>query len=557
MQLPLGYDDFAALKDNNLKFVDKSLLIKNILEDSAQVLVITRPRRFGKTLNLSMLHYFFAAEVYGNQTCELFDELYIAQHPEVMSHQGQYPVIALTFKDLKAENISDFYGSLARIISNLYEEHDAVLNRDKFYAHDIQEYDALLSRTATSLQLQNSLHFLSKCLYRQYGKKVILLLDEYDTPIQSGYIHHYYDEVIGPIRGLLSPMLKNNRYLHKAVLTGILRVSKESLFSGVNNLVVCSMLSDDYAEYFGFTEKEVEQLLIEAGLQEQSSQVKQWYNGYQIGNTVLYNPWSMVSCIRKQGLLQPYWVNTSDNMLAQRLLTQADLGIKEKIQNLMKGDPIDVAVDEHFVFADLERNESALWSLLLMTGYLKVIDQFVSPQGLLSCQVSIPNLEVKSLYARLITEWLSHDRGIRWYNEFLARLLAGDVAAFESDLQYMVEQIASVHDMAREPEAFYQGLLLGLTACLHAGDYRIQSNRESGHGRYDIAIIPRDPKKIGIIIELKQVPKKELHTGAQAALRQIEERHYIADLQQHGVAHVCKIGIAFNGKHLRAISQQS
>jgi len=557
MLLPLGQADFVELIDSQLEFVDKSLLIKDVLLDSAKVILIARPRRFGKTLNLSMLRYFFAEKVQNRQTQGMFDRFKIAAYPSCMQYQGQYPVIALTFKDLKMPDYPSLCARFAEIIADLYEEHAAVVLTGALSPRQKKQYDAVLAGTASILELQSALKFLIRYLYQHYGKKVILLLDEYDIPIQSGYMHEYYDEAVNLIRGLLSPALKDNSDLHKAVLTGVLRVSKESLFSGFNNLIVYSVLDQRYAEYFGFTETEVESLLIERHLEHKLPDIKHWYNGYQIGDQVIYNPWSIVSCINNYGILQSYWVNTSDNVLVKRLLINARLNVKEKIQSLMQGSPIEVTINEHFVFGELASEESTVWSLLLMTGYLKVMTQKLTSDGLKRCQVHIPNWEVYGLFVRFIKEWLADSRGMEWYNGFLEQLLNGEVSMLEVDLQSMMESIASVHDMAREPEAFYQGFLLGLTACLHRGEYAVQSNRESGYGRYDIAVIPKDREKIAVLMELKSIAKPSgalddaLITGAEAALTQIEERHYIADLRQLGIRRICKIGIAMYGKQVK------
>ena len=565
MRLPIGYDDFGKIVDNKLEFVDKSLFIKDFIDDTAEVVLITRPRRFGKTSNMSLLHYFFAEQVLGRKTQELFGTLKIAQESEHMAHQGKYPVVSLTLKDVKSNDYEGLYESMIEAISTLYQEHRLVLEGGKLYKEEEKQYEAILSKTANRAQVQKSLQSLTQYLYRHYGKKSIVLIDEYDTPIQAAYVGNHYNKAVDLIRGFLSPALKNNAYLQKAALTGILRVAKESLFSGLNNLKVYSLLDSRYSEYFGFTEEEVKRLFVEAGLEEKLEEARSWYNGYQMGNKLIYNPWSIVNCIQERGILKPYWINTSDNLLAKRLLIGSSVSSKEKFQKLLQGGDVNAAIDDNFVFTELQNNESALWSLFLMSGYLKATSQQLTPEGLRLCKLEIPNLEVKGLYARFIKEWLANGRGIQWYNEFLERLLAGDVNAFEEDIQQIMLQTASVHDVAREPEAFYQGLLIGLTTTLSKGEYIIKSNRESGLGRYDIAIIPKDPQKMAIIIELKSIalPKikkgeegakimeKALLEAAKSALLQINSLCYIADLGQLGIANTCKIGLAFSGKHLK------
>jgi hypothetical protein len=357
------------------------------------------------------------------------------------------------------------------------------------------------------------------------------------------------------MRGLFSAGLKSNPYLYRAMLTGILRVSKESLFSGLNNLKVYSVLNSKYSEHFGFTEAEVNSLFTQTNLKNDPEQIKEWYNGYKIGGTVIYNPWSIVNCIQEQGVLKPYWVNTSDNTLVKDLLIQSSTQFKHKFELLLEGKVVEQFIDENFVFTELKGNEAAVWSLLLMTGYLKAVFSKETEQGTL-CQLQVPNQEIRNLYRKIIEQWLSNGKGVQWYNEFLNYLLTGNVEGFKASLGDIMMQTISVYDIAREPEAFYQGLMIGLTASLDKSDYEKKSNRESGYGRYDIAIIPRDTNKLAIILELKSVtpPKKEknlapmLRQEAKEALTQIDHNKYTAELKQRGIRNVLKIGLAFSGK---------
>jgi Predicted AAA-ATPase/PD-(D/E)XK nuclease superfamily len=556
MDLPIGYDNFGDVIDQGLTFVDKSLLIKKFLDDKgAQVILITRPRRFGKTINLSMLHHFFAANVYGKPTKELFAGLKIMQQSsQYLQHQGNYPVAALSFKDVKDGEFKSAYSNLARLLSRTYKEHISVLESPKLTSEQKYSFEAILKGKADESQVRSSLLDLTDCLYQHYGKKAILLIDEYDTPIQSGYAHGYYDKVIEVMRHLFSASLKSNPYLYRAVLTGILRIARESLFSGLNNLEVYSLLRSEYSQYFGFTEEEVVELLKESGLEIKLEEIRGWYNGYQMGNTVVYNPWSIVNCIKRKGLLQPYWVNTSDNALVKNLLIQSSTKFKHEFELLLEGKVVEKFIDENFVFPELKANEGAIWSLLLMTGYLKVVSSQETLQGTL-CQLEIPNQEIRNLYRKIIELWLSNGKGIEWYNEFLKHLLTGNVEGFKDSLSNILLQTISVHDLSREPEAFYQGLMIGLTASLDKRDYEKKSNRE-GYGRYDIVIIPRDINKLAIILELKSVkaPKKEenlkllLQQDAKEALIQIDKNAYSSELKQRGIKNVLKMGLAFCGK---------
>ncbi len=560
MKLPIGYDNFRSIIEKNLTFVDKSLFIKDFIDDEGtQVALITRPRRFGKTLNLSMLHHFFAAEVHGKPTNGLFKGLKIMEQGDLYGqHQGKYPVVFMSFKDIKQASFENAFIKFKELFFDVYKEYSYLLDSNKLIDSQKHFFELILNQTISPPQLESALKFITECLYQHHeGIKPLLLIDEYDTPVQAAYIGNYYDPMVGFMRGLFGAGLKGNPYLHRALLTGILRVSKESLFSGLNNLEVYSLLRPEYSQYFGFTAEEVAMLLQESHLDVTLEAIQTWYNGYQVGNTVVYNPWSIVNCIKRQGVLQPYWVNTSDNALIKELLIQSSASFKHHFEGLLEGNVVEKFLDENFVFPDLKRNPSVVWSLLWMTGYLKVVSFQETLQGTL-CQLQIPNQEIKNLYRQIIEQWLSNGKGIEWYNQFLQDLLTGNVTGFEEGLRDIMLQTASVHDLAREPEAFYQGLMLGLTASLDKNHYEKKSNRESGYGRYDIAIIPKDTSKLAILLELKSVKaaKKDneedlderLQKEARLALEQIENHAYQAELQQRGLQDILNIGLAFCGK---------
>ncbi len=570
LQLPIGYDNFRDLIDKDLDFVDKSLFIREVLDDRVtSVVLITRPRRFGKTLNLSMLHYFLAAEAYGQSTEGLFDGLQImAQGEAYTQHHRKYPVLFLTFKDVKDGGFQIAYDKLYELIISLYDQFNYLQRSDRLTENQRQLYQIVLQRKANRVQIENSLKVLTECLFAHHGVKPWLLIDEYDTPIQSAYVHGYYEEMMSLMRGMLSSALKTNPYLNRAVITGILRVSKESLFSGLNNLKVYSMLQSKYGSYFGFTENEIENLLQRAGLQSQAKTIKDWYNGYLSGETVLYNPWSIANCIQEQGLIKPYWTNTSDDLLIKKILTRSGFEFKEQFERLMQGEPTEQVIDENVVFAELKGGSNA-WSLLLMAGYLKVTEQHQAGDGLM-CQLTIPNQEVRNRYQQITKQWLSNGHGIEWFNRFLENLLTGKLDRFEEDLTQIMEETVSVHDTANDPEAFYHGLMIGLTASLYGNkNYLLKSNHESGYGRYDYLILSKDPKRPTLLLELKRVKAnagenstkllQQLETAAQEALQQIEQQSYSAEVQQQGVTHLIKIGLAFCGKRfkLKAIEAQS
>jgi len=373
----------------------------------------------------------------------------------------------------------------------------------------------------------------------------------------------YYDEITGFMRNFFGAALKDNPYLEKAVMTGILRISKESLFSGLNNLKVCSVLNAKYSSYFGFAEAEVNALFDESQLDK--SLVKAWYNGYQIGETILYNPWSIINCIDEHGLIQPYWINTSDNALIKNLLIRSSEKFKEQFEKLLQERAVEQLIDESFVFGDLNKNENAVWSLLLMAGYLKVITQQRTGDGLL-CALAIPNQEVRNLYQQIVKQWLSSNYGIEWYNQFLNHLLTGNILEFERCFKELIDRTISYHDTATEPEAFYHGLLVGVTASLHNDkNYELQSNRESGMGRYDYMIFSKDNSKPTLILEFKKIatidhPEKlmaKLEQGAKDALAKINQKSYVADAKRRGSNNILKLGLAFCGKHFKISYEQS
>ncbi len=409
LRLPVGLSDFKKVVET-FDFVDKSLFIKEVINDTEAVL-ITRPRRFGKTLNMSMLRYFFDIN---ENAASLFENLKIAQEKEIWEkHQGQYPVIYLTLKEIKEPTYEEAYQAITRIIQITYLKFsDVLLNSDKLTVYHKKIINNLLERKADKADIEASLLFLSNCLYDHYGKKVCILLDEYDAPIQAGYLNNYYTEIVGLFRNLLGAALKDNPYLFKAVLTGILRVSKESMFSELNNLRVYSVLSPKYGDYFGFTEVEVTALLTKAGLQAKSEEIKSWYNGYQFGSHRIYNPWSITYCITEQGACSLYWVNTSSNDLIKHLLLKSSEDFKAEFELLFNGQTVSRFIDEHIAFAALHHNASAVWPLFLLAGYLTVDSLTQTEEGPI-CQLRIPNREIRGLYRNMIEGWLVGKRCLK------------------------------------------------------------------------------------------------------------------------------------------------
>ncbi len=567
LKMPIGQSDFGLLIRKNYYFVDKSLFIQEILEDSADIILITRPRRFGKTLNLSMLRYYFASEVDGQSTQDLFYGLKIHEEKEIAhQHQGHYPVIFLTLKDLKFSTFEETYQNFCQLIAFLYEEHRYLLAGEILSTNEKTRYHAVLEEKASSAGINYSLKGLSTYLHRYHKVAPIILIDEYDTPIQSGYLNNYYEKIVELFRAFLGSALKDNPHCFKAVLTGILRVSKESLFSGLNNLEVYSVIHPKYGQYFGFTESEVQTLLDKAGLSEKTEGIRHWYNGYQIGQHIIYNPWSLLNCVKNEGLLKRYWLNTSDNSLVKDCLYRSGLIHQEVFERLLQGQTIHCFMDEQIVFPDLitsDENESIILSFLLMAGYFKVVSIDYTEEGT-QCHLAIPNREVRGLYSELIKHWLVAGQKQITVSKFLEELLRGDIAAFEESFRFLLENTISVHDLSQNPEAFYHGFMTGLTAHLQSHPaYELRSNKESGYGRYDYFILSKDPKKPSLLMEFKRVSVSKtdtletiealLETAAQAALKQIEEKAYDREAQHCGCSTLLKIAIAFCGKRFKLI----
>ncbi len=558
MHLPVGVSNFRALIENQdpnqegYLFIDKTLLIKELIYDLTPVIVLTRPRRFGKTLNISMLRHFFAAEVNGKPTRDLFTGLKITNEPICMKEQGQYPVIFITFKDAKYKTFNLCFDHIKKQIANVYSEYRFLLESEKLDPEDRVLFEQILEKKAEQVDWHECLKSLTVFIYKATGQQAIILIDEYDTPIQEAYLNSYYDDLIAFMRNLFSSSLKDNDSLKRAVLTGILRVSKESLFSGLSNVKVYSVLDQNYCSYFGFTEAEVNELLYKAQLPNNATQTKEWYNGYNFGSTTIYNPWSIINFIKDEGKrLKSYWINTSGNDLVKNIIIKSSFNVQEKIAELITGRTIKEYIDENIVFTDLEKNSDAIWGLLLMSGYLKYVS--FEDQGRRSlCELKLPNNEVEDFYTSVVEEWITGDRGFNWYIDFITDLKEGRVAQFEEKLQTLVEETLSYHDVSKKSqESFYHGLMLAFVTGLKK-THVISSNKESGSGRYDIALIPFDPSKLGIIMEFKAVDDQvKLIDTASDALVQIKASKYSTELKSKGITNICAMGISFSGKAIK------
>jgi len=543
----VGAQDFEKIILNNDFYIDKTGFIREWWENDDDVTLITRPRRFGKTLNMSMLEYFFSARFEGKG--ELFEGLDIWKEEKYRKLQGTYPVIALSFAGVKADNIRDAKEQICRILENLYTRYKFVQKSGILETNE-EEYFERVRQNMGDTDAVMALHQLSCFLYHYYGKKAIILLDEYDTPLQEAYIGGYWKELVSFTKLLFHNAFKTNPYLGRAIMTGITRVSKESLFSDLNNLKVITMTSNRYASHFGFTEKEVFAAMDEFGLANKE-EVKQWYDGFSIGELKdIYNPWSITNFLDERKL-KPYWANTSSNGPVSSIIKKGDKTIKMQFESLLSGETIWCRTDEEMVFHQLDESDMAVWSLLLATGYLKVIQ--ISGWRY---ELALTNYEVTQTFEDMVAGWFDQDHGN--YTGFIKSLLDADIETMNEYINELTEAMFSSFDSGRKPSAktaperFYHGFVLGLLVELR-GRYEVTSNRESGFGRYDIMIKPLKQGDNAIIIEFKIFnPKKEknIKETVQAALCQIEEKKYEQTLLEQGFSreHIRKYGFAFEGK---------
>lgn len=553
MNYPVGKSDFGKIVLSGDSFVDKTLFAKELIDRGAEVTLITRPRRFGKTSNLSMLQHFLSDEVFGNKTEGLFDGLHIdqAEGAYVQNHQGKYPVIFLTMKGVKTHTFTEAREAFTRVVSKQYEQHAYLLDSERLLDAQKKMCQRYIMRAVEGNDLADGLTFLSHCLYKHTGKRVWILIDEYDTPLLEAHVNGYWKEMSNFMGQFLTEALKDNHALDRSVMTGITRIARENLFSELNHVDVYTVLDERYSEYFGFTEGEVNRLLNEAEFKLSAEEIKGWYNGYHFGNHLIYNPWSIIKCLSREGRLEPYWVNTSQNALIGKLVKRLPIHIIDRLAGLANRAVIDQELNDTLVMDELEEDPKALWTLMMMTGYLNAqIDPSVF-QGrdtlAIPAKLSVPNHEVLLFFKSMIQRWLIGGQdSISRYNPLLD-LLNKDFDGFKDKFANLLLNLVSSHDATRfTQEAFYHGLLLGAAAFLPTNQYLIESNKESGQGRFDIALIPKDVTKPGAVIELKAVKEKEqMIEAAQEAYGQIGRLAYTADLQKRRVTDIVQIGIGF------------
>jgi len=547
---PIGFSDFADLRRAGATYVDKTELVVALLDRMAKVLLFPRPRRFGKTLNLSMLHAFL--ERSDEDLSDLFEGLAVWESESARQHFQRYPVVSLTFKDLKAPTLSDCLAGVKDLMAREFLRHEPLLEQAGLRGPELEAYRHLRGGTADAVTLANALRDLTAWLSRAAGEQVVLLVDEYDQPIHAGVSHGYYDEVVGFFRNLLSGGLKDNPHLFRGVLTGVLRVARESIFSGLNNLAVYSLLQPEFSTAFGFVESEVEELARLAGAEDCLPALRDWYDGYLFGGHVVYNPWSVLNLLASADRLpRPYWVTTSANELLHRLLTAGGLGEPGDLETLLSGGAVERPIEENIVFRDLDRDEDAVYSLLLFSGYLKATDVVVDEEGT-RARLSIPNQEVTTVWRDVFRRWLQIRVGSSArVRQMLAALLSGDAATFGRHLSDLLRSAMSYHDFSgRQPERVYHAFIAGLLVQLGA-EHEVRSNRESGYGRYDVMVLPRTAGQPGVVLELK-VPDayagETVEQALDAALRQLSERDYAAELRERGADPIHELAAVFDGK---------
>ena len=548
-KLPIGISDYKLLVSEDYYYVDKTDFIRQIVEEGSLITLLPRPRRFGKTLNLSTLRYFFE-KTEGNVYRPLFNGKSIEQWKDFDKYQGKYPVILITLKDCKADTFEEMLPLLAQELQAEFIRHDYLREHIR-QADYLDQFVRLQNRKATLDEMTGSLKLLSELLTAYWGIPPLVLLDEYDTPIHVAFDKGYYDRMIGFMRNFMSKVFKDNTDIFRGVITGILRVSKESIFSGLNNISVFTLLDQPICSAFGFTQEETNQLLDYYSLGENKEDVKTWYDGYLFGDELMYNPWSVLNYIMYNGVFAPYWVNTGSDLLLRHLLADGPSQIRKGVESLIQGEPIRSVINDKLAFPDLLAEASNIWSFMLFSGYLKASEPAKNSDDLTEYTLQVPNREVRTVFFTIIRSWINNGPVKNDRLELMLQALrAGDVEYFEELLNDFIINTFSYYDTnGREPEKVYQAFLLGLLAGM--SDYDVTSNRESGFGRYDILLRPKDDKGQAVIMELKRLrPKETVEKALSSALQQIEDKQYDTILRKDGFTDILKMAITFDGKQV-------
>ena len=550
-RLPVGVDDFKKLREE-CYFVDKTRFIQELIDERSDVTLITRPRRFGKTLTMSMLYYFFSNE-HAAENRELFADTDIASCGDIyMDEQGNRPVIFLTLHEAKQMDMPSMLQRIGRIMARAYSKFPFLVGLDSPLAQADQDYyQRIRSMKGSREDLEDSLRALSSFLYQYYGRKNVILLDEYDVPAQQGWQYHFHEDAVAFMRNYMGAAFKSNDALDFGIITGVLRIAKETIFSSLNNLEISSVAQGRFADVMGFTHAEVERMAADLGHSNRVKEIKHWYDGYTFSGQEIYNPWSVINYFQQGCIPQVYWLNTSGNAIIGEMMEHADSADDKKLLDLLDGKPVEVVVDEAIVYSDIFTNKDALYTMLLTAGYLKATENRVE-DGEHICTLAIPNREIETVYRK---EILNRYRGRMARSDLrtlLEHLAKGQAEKFTAGLEQYLEQIASFHDTANK-ESFYHGFLLGLTAWF-LPRYRVKSNRESGYGRFDLGIFPKEHGQSGIIMEFKVAENEDsMLEEAKTALAQIERLDYMAEFREQSIANVWKYGIAFYGKKLKLV----
>lgn len=551
--LPVGVDDFEKLITRDYYLVDKTMFIKELLEKKGDVNLFTRPRRFGKTLNMSMLRYFFedGCDWMGNKVdyAHLFEGLKIMEYGDkYLQYMGSYPVISLTLKSAKQDDFSLSYTMLARAIAEEFRRHAFLMDSEKLVPYMKKRYEKLMDEEATMADYSDALKFLSECLYSHYGKKAIILVDEYDVPLESAYQYGYYDKMVSFIRSLFESAFKTNACLEFAVITGCLRISKESIFTGMNNLKIISILNKNYDEYFGFTDAEVKQLCIDYEMPQKFESVKEWYNGYVFGNANVYNPWSVILYLSDliadiNEFPSPYWANTSSNSIVRSLISHADRKTKDEIEHLIEGKTVEKQVHEDITYDEVYKGMDNLWNFMFFTGYFrKVSERMEGTKRYVT--LTIPNKEVHYIFENKVLGWFEEEVEKRDLTRLYEAFINMETSIVKEEIEKMFFDTISMYDYY---ESFYHGFLAGILYGI--GGYYVKSNREGGNGRTDLFVKPMSYEKTAFVVEFKVAKNvDELEKKADEALAQIEEKCYDRELKSEGYVSFAHYGISFFGK---------
>lgn len=549
--LPIGISDYVRAQ-SEYYYVDKTLLIKEFLDQKPLVSLFTRPRRFGKTLNMDMLRAFF--EISEDDTSIYFRDKAIWKcGEEYRRHQGRYPVVFLTFKDVKFDSWEATLDKIRGLLQVEFGRHRELPDSKRIAKYEKEYLARILNGNATEVDLASALENLSRMLTEHYGIAPVIIIDEYDTPIQEGYAKNFYDEIIGFMRNFFSGAFKDNKNLSYGFLTGILRIAQESIFSSLNNLTENSVMDEEYDSFFGFTYSEVHEMMEYYGVTDKEAELKDWYDGYLFGNEEIYNPWSVINYISRGCVPQAYWVNAGKNEVLEEVLQAAADDITERLHALLQGERVIARIDLNVVYRSLSEDSANIYSLLLIAGYLKTPKKELQADGAYLCEVSIPNREIAAVYK---SEILSHLLQIGAISKNTAYQIAESI--YTNDLKLLQRAITEYMDKSTSfydsgAEGFYHGLILGLVALMD-NQYKIKSNRESGDGRYDISLFPRNGKHPGIIMELKAekgLNEKELEELSIEALDQINDKRYDSEMHEYGIENILKLGIAFSGKRVK------